>query len=80
MLSTFLKVLLREYRTRRMARFTLWVLAYGAALWSVDWLSRGAPDALWVLFWVAAVVCGAYYLGRLAGFIRRRCCGGSGGG
>ena len=49
------KALLREYRTRRMARFTVWVLAYGAALWSVEQLSSGAPAALWYLFWLAAI-------------------------
>ena len=72
MLTALLKVLLREYRTRRMARFTVWVLAYGAALWSVDRLSSGAPAALWALFWLAAITCGVYYLGRLTVFIRRR--------
>jgi sigma-B regulation protein RsbU (phosphoserine phosphatase) len=71
MLTALLKVLLREYRTRRMARFTVWVLAYGAALWSVDQLSGGAPAALWVLFWLAAITSGVYYLGRLGAFIRR---------
>jgi sigma-B regulation protein RsbU (phosphoserine phosphatase) len=55
-----------------MARFTVWVLAYGAALWSVDRLSSGAPAALWALFWLAAITSGVYYLGRLLGFIRRR--------
>jgi sigma-B regulation protein RsbU (phosphoserine phosphatase) len=72
MLTALLKVLLREYRTRRMARSTVWVLAYGAALWSVDRLSSGAPAALWALFWLAAIACGVYYLGRLGGLIRRR--------
>jgi len=71
MLTALLKVLLREYQTHRMARFTVWVLAYGAALLSVDRLSSGAPFVLWVLFWVAAVVCSIYYLGRLLGFIQR---------
>ncbi len=72
MFMALLKVLLREYRTHRMARFTVWVLAYGASLWSVDRLSSGAPAALWALFWLAALTCGVYYLGRLAVFIRRR--------
>ena len=72
MFTPLLKVLLREYRTHRMARFTVWVLAYGAALWSVDRLSSGAPAALWALFWLAAITCGVYYLGRLTVFIRRR--------
>jgi sigma-B regulation protein RsbU (phosphoserine phosphatase) len=72
MFTAPLKILLREYRTHRIARFSVWVLAYGAALWSVDLLSSGAPWPLWVLFWLAAVTSGAYYLGRLLGFIRRR--------
>jgi sigma-B regulation protein RsbU (phosphoserine phosphatase) len=72
MLSAPLKLLLREYRTHRMARFTIWVLAYGAALWSVDRLSSRVPSALWALFWLAAITCGVYYLGRLLGLIRQR--------
>ena len=72
MFTALAKALLREYRTHRMARFTVWVLAYGAALWSVDQLSSGAPAALWALFWLAAMPCGVYYLGRLVIFIRRR--------
>jgi phosphoserine phosphatase RsbU/P len=72
MLNVLLKALLREYRTHRMARFTVWVLAYGAVLWSVDRLSSGAPGPLWLLFWLAGATCGVYYLGRLAAFIRRR--------
>ncbi len=71
MSTALLKTLLREYRTRRMARFTVWVLAYGAALLSVDRLSSGAPLPLWILFWIGAAICGVYYLGRLAGSIRR---------
>jgi sigma-B regulation protein RsbU (phosphoserine phosphatase) len=72
MLTALLKILLKEYRTRRMARFTVWVLAYGAAMWSVDRLSSGAPSALWVLFWLGAIICGLYYLGRILGFIQHR--------
>jgi sigma-B regulation protein RsbU (phosphoserine phosphatase) len=72
MFTALAKVLLREYRTHRMARFTAWVLAYGGALWSVHQLAGGAPAALWALFWLAAITSGVYYLGRLLGFIRRR--------
>lgn len=72
MLTALLKAQLREYRTHRLARFTAWELAYGAALWTVDKLAGGAPTALWVLFWIAAVVCGVYYLGRLLAFARHR--------
>ena len=72
MFSVLLKALLREYHTHRMARFTVWVLAYGAALWSVARLSGGATWLLWLPFWIAATICGVYYLGRLAGLIHRR--------
>jgi len=71
MSASLLKVLLREYHTHLMARITVWVLAFGAILVSVDRLSKGAPPVLWVLFWPAAIVCGIYYLGRLLGFIQR---------
>ena len=68
--NTLLRALLQEYRAHRMAQFTVWVLAYGAALLSVDRLSAGAPLALWVLFGFAAITCAVYYLGRLVGRIR----------
>jgi sigma-B regulation protein RsbU (phosphoserine phosphatase) len=68
-------LVLQEYRTRRLARFTAWVLAYGAALWVVDRFTRatgGAPGLLWFIFWVCALVSGVYYLVRLMRFIRTR--------
>ena len=38
------------------------------------WIGSPAAlrDALRLLFWLAAATCGVYYLGRLAGFVRRR--------
>jgi sigma-B regulation protein RsbU (phosphoserine phosphatase) len=64
--------LLSEYRRHRMARFTVWVLAYGAALWLVDRFSRGgAPGSLEVLFWLAAIPAGFYYFVRLFRLLRR---------
>ena len=55
-----------------MARFTVWILAYGAALWVVNRLSRaGAPGALEVLFWLAAIPCAFYYVIRFFKFLRR---------
>jgi sigma-B regulation protein RsbU (phosphoserine phosphatase) len=75
MLMKGLELLLHEYRTRRFARFTAWVLAYGAALEAANRLTRaegGVPDLLWVIFWVCAVVSGVYYLARLLRFIRSR--------
>jgi sigma-B regulation protein RsbU (phosphoserine phosphatase) len=70
-----LDLLLLEYRTRRLARFTAWVLAYGAALWVVNRFTRatgGAPGLLWFAFWVCALVSAVYYLVRLMRFIRTR--------
>lgn len=64
--------LLQEYRTRRMARFTVWVVAYGTALWVVGRLGGGVPGLLWLLFWVTLIPSVGYYLGRLVGFIKER--------
>lgn len=61
-----------EYRRHRMARFTVWVLAYGVALELVNLVSRaGAPGALEVLFWLAAIPCAFYYVIRFFKFLRR---------
>ncbi len=70
MLNRLLKALLREYRTHRMARFTVWVLACGAVLESVDRLAGGVPATLWILYGLVAAICLFYYLGRLVALIR----------
>jgi sigma-B regulation protein RsbU (phosphoserine phosphatase) len=72
MLSVVLKPFLQEYRTHGMARFTIWVLAYGAALWAADRFSGGVPGLLWFLFWACVIPAGVYYLVRLLGFMRQR--------
>lgn len=55
-----------------MARFTVWVVAYGAALWLVNRVSRaGAPGFLEFLFWAAAIPCAFYYLVRFFKLLRR---------
>ncbi len=55
-----------------MARFTVWVLAYGAALWLVNRVSKaGAPASLEFVFWVAAIPCAFYYVIRFFKFLRR---------
>ena len=75
MLTKAFELLLQEYGTRRLARFTAWVLAYGAALWVADRFTRasgGVPGLLWFVFWVCALVSGVYYLIRLLRFIRTR--------
>jgi sigma-B regulation protein RsbU (phosphoserine phosphatase) len=55
-----------------MARFGVWVAAYGAALRVVDLFTAGAPDLLWFLFWVAVIPVAFHYLRRLLGYIRQR--------
>src|ERR1051326_444154 len=69
--SGVIEFLLREYRQNRMARFSVWVLAYGLALWLVGRFSAGAPGSLWGLFWLAPIPLGAYYLFRLFKLVRR---------
>ncbi len=72
MLTSVLKSLWREYRTRRMARFAVWVAAYGVALWALDRFGSGAAGSLWILFWISLAPIGVYYLGRLGKYVRDR--------
>ena len=68
-----LEKLLHEYRTRRLARFTAWVLAYGAVLSVADRFFRGIGGVHgfpWFIFWVCALVSCVYYLIRLVRLIR----------
>jgi sigma-B regulation protein RsbU (phosphoserine phosphatase) len=73
MLTKGFDLLLQEYRTRRLARFTAWVLAYGAALWVANRFTQasgGVPGFLWFVFWVCAITSGVYYLIRLFRLLR----------
>jgi len=72
MLTLVLRIFRKEYRTRRMARFALWVAAYGAALWILDRFGSGTAGSLWVLFWISLIPIAVYYLARLVRFIRDR--------
>lgn len=72
MLTSVLEALRREYRSRRMARFSFWVAAYGVALWLVDRFTSGAPGLLWFLFWITFIPVAVYYLSRLVRFLRQR--------
>ena len=67
MLASVTKVLLREYRTRPMARFTAWLFAFGAALWVEGIISGSAPGLLWAVFVVGLTLSAGYYLVRLVG-------------
>ena len=72
MLAAMLKFLLQEYRKHPMARFAVWMLAYGAALKVVSLTAGSVPALLWVLFWAGVIAVGLYYLARLVGFVRHR--------
>ncbi len=66
------QVILGEYRTRPMARFTFFVLAYGLVLATVSY-GGARIGSLWrMIFWLALVVAAGYYLLRFIGFIRHR--------
>ena len=75
MLTKGFGFLLREYRAHRMARFTAWVLAYGAVLQTVDrfvYSAGGFHTFLWFVFWVCGLIGGIYYLNRLLSYLRSR--------
>ena len=67
MLALILDQLLREYRSRPMARFTAWLLAFGAALWLESIVSGSTPGLLWIIFIGGLAVSTGYYIVRLAG-------------
>jgi len=55
-----------------MARFALWVLAYGVAVWFVDRFRGGVPGSLWLLFWATALISLSYYCARLIRVFKQR--------
>src|SRR5690242_3856721 len=67
MLASIIDPLLREYRSRPMARFTAWLLAFGAGLWLESIISGSAPGLLWIVFVIGLAVSAGYYIVRLAG-------------
>ncbi len=67
-----LKLLRQEYRQHRVARFAVWVLLYGAAIWLVDRLPGGAPALLRFVFWGCLFIIGIYYLARTINYVRHR--------
>ncbi|HEX5413831.1 MAG TPA: PP2C family protein-serine/threonine phosphatase [Terriglobia bacterium] len=64
--ASIVNLLIREYRSRPMARFTAWLLAFGAALWLESIISGSAPAVLWVVFVIGLAVSAGYYIVRLA--------------
>jgi phosphoserine phosphatase RsbU/P len=67
MLRTIADLLLREYRTRPMARFTAWLVAFGAALGVESAVTGGVPGLLWAVFFIGLALAGGYYVFRLIG-------------
>ncbi|MGA8182065.1 MAG: PP2C family protein-serine/threonine phosphatase [Terriglobia bacterium] len=67
MLASVFEVLIREYRERPMARFTAWLIAFGAAIWVEGIISGGAPGLLWGLFFAGLAASAGYYVVRLVG-------------
>src|SRR5215469_1487169 len=63
--------LFREYHRSRVARFAVWVLAYGFALWLVNRFSGAVPGFLWFLFWVSFLFVAGYYAVRLIKTVTR---------
>ena len=61
-----------EFRTHRMTRFAVWVIAYGVALWLVERLTGPVPGPLWFLFWITFIPSLVYFLIRGIGFVRHR--------
>jgi sigma-B regulation protein RsbU (phosphoserine phosphatase) len=61
-----------ELHTHRMARFAVWIVAYGAALYLVEHLTGPVPGLLWFLFWVTFIPSVVYYLVRGIGYVRHR--------
>ena len=67
-----LESLLKEYRRHRVARFAVWVAAYGVVLWIVGRTAGGVPGLLWFLFWITSVPTAFYYLFRLFRLFKQR--------
>ena len=72
MFATLPRILLNEFRTRRMARYALWVLVFGAALVAAIRFGVVMPGVWWLVFWVNLAVAGVYYFIRFVGFVRHR--------
>jgi phosphoserine phosphatase RsbU/P len=71
-LASISRPLFNEFRTRRMARYTLWVLVYGVVVATADLIGGKLPEVWWLIFWANLAVAGVYYFLRLVGFVRHR--------
>lgn len=64
--------LIREYRSRFMARFAFWTVVSWALLRIINAFTPAVPVILWVFVWIGFIVAAVYYLVRLIGLIRAR--------
>ncbi|HLY61661.1 MAG TPA: SpoIIE family protein phosphatase [Terriglobia bacterium] len=55
-----------------MARFVIWVIAYGIALWVMGRTTGSVPGGLWFLFWATFIPAAIYYLYRLVKVFRQK--------
>lgn len=55
-----------------MARFAVWVIAYGLALWVVGRTAGNIPGGLWFVFWASLLPTAFYYLIRLIKLFRQK--------
>jgi phosphoserine phosphatase RsbU/P len=67
-----LQSLIREYHSRRMARFAFWAGLCWLLLYIINAVTHAVPVALSVVVWIAVFIALAYYLVRSIRFIRRR--------
>src|SRR6266567_7011892 len=72
MFASLPRLLLNEFRTRRMAQYALSVLVFGAVLEVAERLGGGLPGAWWLFFSANLAVAGVYYFLRFVGFVRHR--------
>jgi phosphoserine phosphatase RsbU/P len=55
-----------------MARFAVWVAAYGAALWVMGRTTGSVPAGLWFIFWATVIPTAIYYLFRLVNLFKQK--------
>ncbi len=65
MLAAAIDFLLQEYRSRPMARFAAWMIAFGIALWLSGIVLGRVPASLQVLLVLGLTIVGVYYINRL---------------
>jgi sigma-B regulation protein RsbU (phosphoserine phosphatase) len=64
--------LIREFRSRWMARFVFWTIISWILLHIIGVFTHAVPLILWVFVWIGIFVSAVYYLFRLIAFARQR--------